>query len=397
MTNTEPDKPTFDSSLLGASAEGAIDALNRAGNDATLLIEQWKTLANAAALVEASERASGNLRKLARRALSVLKSRGVVIPEKPRVSSLRVAPVDTKVEAYVLPPDAAGGIVVVLAARTPTRRYRTAFVYLHDDLGIRRVEAGEQSQTQLRDAMSRLVPGGAVRPVSVPTDWVRYRVAKARATHQNHGIPQPLGLTTAASLLEPVPTEAPAHPLDAQQLEPSDAELAEARNRSAALHRLPEFRAWLPSREAVDELLARVGEGITPGEEPSQEQLSALVEGAVVSMTDRFFAPQVRERLIATMKDSTLSVLSREGRAVALDVVSTMRAIGAAGLITNPPHEVGFLRGFFDKAVSVLLAQGHGSLRIPIRQAPVPTPPPETATTGDEPAPPTEISYMTSK
>lgn len=395
MTNNESAQPCFDPRDIGVAADGAMQALNRAGNNAAELIEQWKTAANAAALVEAAEQAPSHLRKLARRALSVLKSRGVVIPEKARVSSLRVPPVDTKVEAYALPPDAAGGIVVVLASRTPTRRYRTAFVYLHDEMGIRRVEAGEQSQTQLRDAMSRLVPGGAVRPVSVPVEWVRYRVAKARAQHQIHGIPQPLGLTTATSLLEPVPTEPPAHPLDAHKLEPTEAELAAPRSSSASLHRLPEFRAWLPSREAVDELLARVGEGITPGEEPTQEKLSSLVESAVVAMTDRFFAPQLRENLIATMKDSALSVLAREGRAAAIEVVCAMRAISECGLITNPAHEVGFLRGFFDKAVAVLLAQGQGSLRIPIRQ-PAPAAA-DAATPPDEASPPTEVSYMTSK
>lgn len=399
MTNNESDQPHFDPNLLSATADGAIDALNRAGNDAPQLIEEWKAKANAAALAQAAEHATGNLRKLARRAISILKSRGVAVPERPRVSSLSATRVDTTVvEAYALPPDAAGGIVVVLAARTPTRRYRTAFVYLHDDLGIRRVESGEQSQTQLRDAMARLVPGGMVRPVAVPAEWVRYRVAKARAMHQTHGIPQPLGLTTAASLLEPVPTEAPIHPLDAQNIEPTESDRNLARAGSAALHRLPEFRAWLPSREAVDELLAKVGEGITPGQEPSQEQLTALVEAAVVSMTDRFFAPQMRERLVATMKDSALSVFSREGRDAATEVIATMHAVAECGLITNPPHEVGFLRGFFDKAVAVLLAQGQGSLRIPVRQAtPSPTASASGTATNEEPAPATEMSYMSPK
>jgi hypothetical protein len=399
MTNDAPDQHKLDSLLLCATAEEAIAALERAGDDAARLIEQWRISTNAAALAEAAERAPGNLRKLARRSLSILKSRGVVIPDKSRVSSLRVAPVDTKVEAYALPPDAAGGIVVVLAARTPTRRYRTAFVYLHDDLGIRRVEAGEQSQTQLREAMLRLVPGGAVRPVSVPADWVRYRVSKARAVHQLRGIPQPLGLTTAAGLLEPVPLEAPPHPLDAQQLEPTETDLAAAHAQSGALHRLPEFRAWLPSPQAVDELLAQVGQGITPGEEPSQEQISTLVEAAVVALTDRFFAPQMRERLVATMKDSALSVLSREGRSVAVAVIAAMRAIGDCGLITNPPHEVGFLRGFFDKAIAVLLAQGQGSLRIPVQNpAAAPAAPnPSSATPDEQAAAPEEVSYVSSK
>ncbi|MGE5788171.1 MAG: hypothetical protein ACM3ZE_26485 [Myxococcales bacterium] len=395
MTNNEPDKTAFDSSLLSATAEEAVDALQRAGDRAAHLIDAWKAQPNAAALAEAAERAPGNLRKLARRALSILKSRGVAIPAKVRVSSLQVAPVDTKVEAFVLPPDAAGGIVVVLASRTPTRRYRSAFVYLHDQMGIRRVEVGEQSQSQLREAMSRLVPGGAVKPVSVAVDWVRYRVAKARAQHQVHGIPQPLGLTTATSLLEPVPTDAPAHPLDAHRLEPTAEDIGAARTDSSGLHRLPEFRAWLPSKEAVDQLLAHVGEGIIPGEEPTQEQLSKLVEAATIAMTDRFFAPQVRESLVTTMKDAALSVLSREGRASAMQVVAAMQAISECGLITNPPHEVGFLRGFFEKAVAVLLAQGQGSLRIPVRRAAPPAAPP--APEGEEAAPPTEVSYMSSK
>jgi len=263
-------------------------------------------------------------------------------------------------------------------------------------MGIRRVEAGEQSQTQLREAMSRLVPGGAVRPVAVPVEWARYRVAQAKARHQVHGIPQPLGLTSATGLLEPVPAEAPPHPLDAERLEPTSADLAVPRLASASLHRLPEFRAWLPSRDAVDGLLARVGEGITPGQEPSQEQLTGLVEGAVVAMTDRFFAPQLRESLVATMKDSALSVLAREGRQAAIEVICAMRAISECGLITNPAHEVGFLRGFFDKAVAVLLAQGQGSLKIPIRQAVAPAAASETAP-DNEASPPTEISYRSSK
>jgi hypothetical protein len=69
------------------------------------------------------------------------------------------------------------------------------------------------------------------------------------------------------------------------------------------------------------------------------------------------------------MKDSALSVLAREGEVRTLEVVATMKNIGNAGLITNPPHEVGFLRAFFDKAVSALAYQDGGRLRIPMAQA----------------------------
>ncbi|MGC4063571.1 MAG: hypothetical protein QM784_02775 [Polyangiaceae bacterium] len=370
MSTKETDQPPFDASLVAAGAAEAIAALDRAGSRAGELIEQWKNVSNVAALDVAADLAQGPVRKAARRAISVLKSRGVPMPPRQRVAALRSTDVDERVEAYSVAPDATGGVVVVLAARTPTGRYRTAFVYLHDEIGIRRVEAGEQSLSQLREAMSRLVPGGAVRPVPVPVEWVRFRIAQARAKHKVHGQPTPLGLTTAASLLEPLPAEPPPHPLDTHLLEPSEELLKAAPGASGALHRLPEFRGWLPPKEAVDALLGQVGENLQPGEEPSQEKLSGLLEAAVIKMTDRFFAPQVRERLVMTMKDSALSVLGREGELIAMEVLATMRVISQAGLITNPPHEIGFLRGFFDKAIAVLLAQGQGSLRIPIRQAP---------------------------
>ena len=368
MSTKETEQPPFDASLIAANAAEAIAALERVGERAQDLIEQWKTANNAAALDAAADLAPGALRKSARRALSVLKSRGVQMPPRQRVAALHSPQFDERVEAYTVAPDATGGVVVVLAARTPTGRYRTAFVYLHDEIGIRRVEAGEQSQSQLREAMLRLVPGGALRPISVPVEWVRYRISQARAKHKVHGIPQPLGLTTAATLLEPLPAVPPPHPLDGCTLSPTEDLLKAAPQASGALHRLPEFRGWLPPKEAVDAMLAQVGEGLEPGEQPSQEKLSRLVEEAVVKMTDHFFAPQVRDGLVATMKDSTLSVLGREGERIALEVLATMKVISQAGLITNPPHEIGFLRGFFDKAIAVLLAQGQGNLRIPIRQ-----------------------------
>ncbi len=70
------------------------------------------------------------------------------------------------------------------------------------------------------------------------------------------------------------------------------------------------------------------------------------------------------------MKDSALSVLAREGEQKALELSAVIKSIETRGLITDPPHELGFLKGFFDKAVSLLLAQGGGSLRIPVPAKP---------------------------
>ena len=41
-----------------------------------------------------------------------------------------------------------------------------------------------------------------------------------------------------------------------------------------------------------------------------------------------------------------------------------------AGLITNPPREIPFLRGYFEKAVSLLAMQNQGRIRIPVPAKP---------------------------
>jgi hypothetical protein len=179
-------------------------------------------------------------------------------------------------------------------------------------------------------------------------------------------VPEPLGFSSAASLLEPVPSAPEEHPFDAEGLELGDEDAKDLGKNSQTLHFLPEFRGWFPPKQVVDELLFKVGENLTPGTEPPPEELQKTLEAEVVAATDRYFTPERREALARMMKDSALSVLSREGEVRTLDVVATMKNIREAGLITNPPHEVGFLRAFFDKAISALAYQDGGRLRIPM-------------------------------
>jgi hypothetical protein len=167
-------------------------------------------------------------------------------------------------------------------------------------------------------------------------------------------------------LLEPVAGPPPPHPFDEEGLELAEEDAREMAKESATLHGLPEFRGWFPTRASVEEMLFKVGETVTPGEQPDPEDVKKKLEAEVVSATDRYFSPERRADLVRAMKDSALSVLSREGEQKALELAAVIKSIESCGLITDPPHEIGFLKGFFDKAVSLLLAQGGGSLRIPI-------------------------------
>jgi hypothetical protein len=158
------------------------------------------------------------------------------------------------------------------------------------------------------------------------------------------------------------------HPLDAEGLELGDDDEKELAKKSAALHNVPEFGGWLPTRTAVDELLSKLGETLTPGVEADPKVVQERLTEEVGAATDRYFTPERRADLVALMKDSALSILAREGESRALEVIATVRTVERCGLITDPPREVPFLRGFFDKAVAVLAAQGGGQLRIPVKR-----------------------------
>ncbi|MEP7053133.1 MAG: hypothetical protein ABJB12_22395 [Pseudomonadota bacterium] len=361
---------------LSASADTAVATLERVGARAALLVEAWVNAGNVAAVAVASEQAQGPARKAARRGLNVLKARGVTVPSERRVTSVTGEKSPEIEEALLLAPDSGGSVCLAITSRSATSRAHSVFVFLHDDFGIHRVNVGELSQSQLKDALSRALPGAEYRPVKVPVAWARSRIAAARKVHAGRGVPEPLGFSSAASLLEPVPSAPEEHPFDAEGLELADEDAKDLGKNSQTLHFLPEFRGWFPPKQAVEELLFKVGESLTRGTEPPPDELQKKLEAEVIAATDRYFTPERREALARMMKDSALSVLAREGEVRTLDVVATMKNIREAGLITNPPHEVGFLRAFFDKAISALAYQDGGRLRIPM-------PPPE--------APPAEV------
>ncbi|HEY2409206.1 MAG TPA: hypothetical protein VGI10_24545 [Polyangiaceae bacterium] len=351
---------------VAASADAALAALGRAGAKAESLIDAWLKAGNAAAINTAAERASGPARKAARRALNVLKSRGVPIPTVSKVVSLVGEKSPEIEEALLLAPDASGSVCLVLTSREKTSRAHSVFVFLHDELGIHRVNVGELSQSQLKDAIARALPGVDYKPVQVPLAWARARIDAARQKHRSRGLPEPLGFSSAAALLEPVPASAPEHPFDGEGLEISDDDAPDLAKNSGALHALPEFRGWFPAKAALDELLLKLGETLTSGSEPPADEMKQKLEEQILAATDRYFTPERRAELVRAMKDSALSVLSREGETLTLEVVATMKVIQNAGLITNPPHEVGFLRAYFDKAVGAMAYRDGGRLRIPL-------------------------------
>ncbi|MDF3065556.1 MAG: alginate regulatory protein AlgP [Polyangiaceae bacterium] len=362
---------SFDAKLLSSSAADALGSLSQAGAKAVELVEAWVKAGNAAAVAEAAERAEGAARKAARRGLNVLKARGVAVPEQARVSAVSGEKSPEQTDAFLLAPDSMGNVLIAIATRSLTSRGKVAFVYMNDELGIHRVDVGELSQSQLKDALAKALPGARYKAVSVPVEWARRRIADARGRHAQSNVPEPLGFSRAKDLLEPVPSEPVAHPFDGEGLELSLEDAADMVKASAQLHNVAELAGWFPDKGAVDELFAFIGKNLSdkghdPAQEPPAEALQSAMSEEIASATDRYFTPERRARLLMSLKDAALSALSREGEATALQIAALTKVVEEAGLITNPPHEIPFLRGYFEKAVSLLAMQNQGRIRIPV-------------------------------
>jgi hypothetical protein len=354
---------------IEASGDAALGAVEAAGADAEALVGEWIKASNAAALAAVAELGEGAARKAARRGVNVLKSRGVRIPEAPR-RARAAAPAELTRQAWLLPPDGTGVVGVVLAERQASGSYNAAFVYFRDGQNILRVQSGTLALSKIKESMSQALGGAGYAPVGVPWGWAQYRVAERRAWHLAQNVPEPLGMTAAQKLLDGAPTVAPPHPFDEEGLALGDEDAEKLARDSAVLHRWPEFGSWLPPERAVQELLLQIGRRLPPDTRISKEHLDPVMRQQVAAATDRHFTPERRAVLAQRMKDSALSVVARLGEHAGLQVAAVIHVIQGAGLITNPPSDVKFLTGYFDKALALLAAQQGGQLRIPIPRPP---------------------------
>ena len=372
----------IDDALIKATKDQALAAVEKAGDGYPELIRKWVESANTEALLSVADAPSGKARKEAKRALNVLKSRGVKLDEPSHVVSLRSRTDEATDEAWLVPPDNNATIGLVVVRRSATKHHQVVFVFVHPALGIRRVEGGMLSQSQFKDALQRALPVPDSRAVQVPVEWARFRIAAGHRLHAQTKLPVPLGWTSNQALLGPVPEDVVAHPFESEGLELADDDARTLAKTSLKLHTMPEFRSWFPSQSAIAELLQNIGTHLTPGTEPPQEELQKHLEAETLLATDRYFSPERRQEIAALMKDCALGILQRDGETQALEVAATIHVIEKAGLITDPPHEVAFLKGFFEKAIGLILSQNNGRLTIPVAQAPAmltDTPPSEAS------------------
>jgi hypothetical protein len=360
--NTNQAMP-FSNEQLDASAEVALQICTALTPDqGELLVAAWAKAKNAAAVQDLADHGQGKVRTAARRALNVLKSQGVTIPEPRRRSAL--APATNEVKAWFLPPDT-NGVRVLGFVSTATGQTKGCLAFFRDDQAVFKVECSTTTPNKLFAAMKNSAPGSGLEPVAVPVEWARHKLAACRTVMATHKRTEPLGFMSAKSLIEPTLPEAPEHPFDAEGFVFSPEDAKAQSSDSGALHHQPEFRSWLPHPGAVQQLLVEVGKHLTPGEEPDQEKVSELLRAEMLAATDRLFTPEQRAILTAWMRDAGISIAAR-GEELGMKLAATIQCVESAGLVTDPPRDIPFLRAFFEKAIQLMMARNGGRLNIPI-------------------------------
>lgn len=354
---------TFTSDQLQCSALQALEQCAALGaDDAEALVRAWVVAKNAGAVQAVADHGDGKARKAARRGLNVLKSKGVALPEPIRKPQTNLGP---SIQAWLLPPDG-NGVRVLGFAGTVSGQQRGCIAFLRDGQGVFKLESSTTTPKKLFGAMKNAVPGLGLDPVAVPLDWARAKIAACRQAMAARKATEPLGFMSAKALLEPVPETSPEHPFDAEGFAFSAEDAKAQASDSGVLHHLPEFQSWLPPQSAVQEMLVEVGKNLTPGEEPDPAQVAEYLKTEMLAATDRTFIPEVRADIAQWMKDAGISVVAREGESVGLKLAATIQCIESAGLVTDPPRDIPFLRAFFEKAVQLLMARNGGRLNIPI-------------------------------
>lgn len=195
--------------------------------------------------------------KEAKRLLHQLRSRGVAVPELPRVAAPAApAPAEPDLPCYASTLDGQGERAVWLARNLPGRGVEVGQFVLSDEKGLASFQPGALGRKEYRAFGQELTGrGGSLGVREVPRELAHALVGDARRRTESQGRALPDGAALWLSRLG----EAPALPDPAAAfapLPPGEEEAAVAA--SADLHRLPILKGWAVDDEALDAAEARL-------------------------------------------------------------------------------------------------------------------------------------------
>lgn len=350
---------------LDVGYEGAFDIVKKTPSERhEALVAAWVARRNAAAVAAIATRddAPAGARKAARRAINVLKSRGVTIPDRPSVVATIPKP-ESAIEARMMFPDGRGAQIWWIAKIAKTGGTDVVEVTTVDRMGIVQVNRGNPSAGNLRQLWAGWVARAGRAPSEVPLEFARKRIAEARATTLARKAVLPMGLDAARELLGDGHGHAAPHPIDGEELAlPTADDAVKARIESSMhLHEEPEFASWMPDDPAGVALLQSINErvqglGVLPGAAPDEElqkKIDATVNEAIDEAANAYFDDERKKLYVARARDAAWSLYKAGLVDRAIDALLVGQAIERAGVISDRPSEIPFVRGMFVKLIAI--------------------------------------------
>jgi hypothetical protein len=285
------------------------------------------------------------LSKEAKRALHLLRTRGVSVPEAPRAAPPPPAAMVEEVFAcYASSVDGQGERAIWIARNVPGRGVEVGQAVVSDVLGLLELQVGVLGRKEYRTFGKEIGERGQAMGVGeLDPGHARAIVAAARQLNVVAGKPVPEGADAWLGRIGPgTPAPDPATLLPPLPEEEERRALAA----SAELHTLPMLRGWLADEVALRALATRLDAlAAAPGEADPAER-TRRSEEAIAEAIEAWLDTASRERLAARLLTAGVHLA---GMGLA-DRAAQAAAASRALLAGTPGRGVPFARAMVEKA-----------------------------------------------
>jgi hypothetical protein len=289
--------------------------------------------------------------KEAKRALHVLKSRGVTVPEPSRPAAPPPAAIpEPPLPAYATAVDARGERAVWIPRSVPGKGVEVAQAVLSDELGIVELQLGVVGRKEWRAIARGLLERGTAMGIhELDRRRATSHVAAARPLNDRSGRPVPA--RADLWLAQAGPTEPPPDPAASFPPLPAEEE-DDALAASGKLHDLALLQPWLAEEGFLREVVAKLDEIAVSPLYVDERQRAAQMAHVVSDAVERYFDEGRRAALSRRLFSIAEHLLARGDPAHAHAAAAAARALRAG----VAPRAIPFARLLVEKAFPAVTA-----------------------------------------
>jgi hypothetical protein len=286
-------------------------------------------------------------RKLARKSIHLLKTRGVAVPESTRPAALTPLALPAEPDrGWISAVDGAGYQVFVLAYGVPGGGFRGALGVRGGAEGIHEAVPFECAKRRLKELVDNAETQLGGRIVAVDPAYLRWRVERSIRKATASGSSAADRVANASARWPVAPPGSVAHPARALSLPQTGAVGAQSFDEADGVLSIPELRGWVPPRAVLDEMAGALEAldrslAVVSPEAGTERWIDTILDGVA-----KYFGEEARREFALDLEDTALCVAAEER---ASDAAAMLRAANDVRDLNLPPADVGVLRLYFER------------------------------------------------